>query len=109
MEKLNDLELEKSIAEIEGIEVSESVMMLRGNPIPTGRGLITDEYIEYDPLTNWLLLGPLMLKYEVQISYDSGFAVIHRKNVKAWGVTAIKSDKAGIPRAILECIIKANE
>ncbi len=66
MAKLTDLEIEKRIAKIEGIEVSESVMMLGGNPIPTGRGLITDKYIVFSPLTDDALCFQLMVKYKIQ-------------------------------------------
>jgi hypothetical protein len=102
---MDDLTLCKKIAEIEGLPLCDEWDCC-DNGVLTGTGKGDLEH--YNPLTKWSLLGPLMLKYEIEISYDNGFAVIHRKNVKAWGVTAIKSDKAGIPRAILECIVEAN-
>jgi predicted acetyltransferase len=54
------------------------------------------------------LLFDLMFKHEIDLSFSDGLVLVKRKNV-GWGVTAMKVSKADAPRAILECIIKANE
>jgi len=108
---MDDLTLCKKIAELEGVEVGESVMRFGDTTIPTGRGLIDDNFIEYNPLTNWLLLGPLMLKYEIEVDYQSMRCVFLESKRYADDLD-IKhvvdyDDVDQLPRAILECIIKS--
>lgn len=111
MAKLTDLELEKRIAEIEGITVSESIMMVKGNPIPTGRGLITDEYIEFNPLADRAMLWDLRLKHKVEIDDECTTCRIwdYEGNLDSgcnW-VVDYETDKH-LPRAMLEVIVEAN-
>jgi hypothetical protein len=108
MDKLSDLELEKRIAKIEGIEVSESVMMVKADPIPTGRGLITDEYIEFNPLTDKALLWDLAIKYRVKFDWVECPAGTGKAYFAFMGIGKV-TDYCGTPeRAVLECIVEAN-
>lgn len=55
------------------------------------------------------LLLDLIFKHEIDLSFSDGSALVKRKKLNAWGVAAIRVSKADAPRAILECIIQANE
>ena len=109
MDKLTDLDLEKRIAEIEGIEVSESVMMGKGGLIPTGRGLITDEYIEFNPLTDKAMLLDLIFGYGISICrYRDCVYIDADHNDRPPIALASLSSEEEFPRAVLEVIAEAN-
>lgn len=112
-----DLELCKKIAEIEGVDVVEDGGGLR-TYIKVGATCVKTLCENYNPLTNKALLFDLMVKYNVCI--DRGFAGIEQGLAEIWPkdidtcsligtyCAEFKSNE-GIPRAILECIVKAND
>lgn len=59
----------------------------------------------YNPIEDWQILGPLMVKYEVEIHYDYNNCVRYVNGFEV-GQCLIES-KAGISRAIVECILKS--
>jgi len=91
-----ELAIAKKIAEIEGVKS------------PTFR-MPFDEYIgrHYNPF-DWSILGPLMVKHEIEVDYVDSSAYI-RSNESAYKCWALFSCKEEVPRAILECIIKSQE
>ena len=100
--KLTDVDLCKKIAEIEGTNVSLSVMTLGKEQIPTGRGLVDENFVQYGPF-DWSLLGPLMVKYKVVVSYSFGYVSAD------YGINRyFYGEVSELPRAILECIVEAN-
>ncbi len=60
-----------------------------------------------DPLNDWGVLGPLMLKYKIEIDYFTSECTIwsgDRLQIKA--ITDFESESE-IPRAIIICILKS--
>jgi len=107
--ELTDLEICKRIAEIEGIKVSESVMQLGCDLIPTGRGMIDDNFMQYSPLENDALCFRLMIKYEINLSYDfkscnNRYVCFHNKHIET-----TLSRSVGANKAICLAIIEANK
>lgn len=96
---MNKLEISKKIAEIEKVDTRD---------VQVG-SLIFPFTMKYNPF-DWSILGPLMFKYEVDISHYTGWASI---SSDCTGEDAIVSeyfgDIEGAPMAILECIIKSKE
>ena len=108
MIKLTDLELCKKIAEIELKPLNEDMKE---------SGCVESEYTapkNYNPF-EWSLLGPLMVKHEVDTEFfngaNSGCTRICKTKEQSISVVIGESyfdDKTGLPRAILECIVEAN-
>jgi hypothetical protein len=65
MKELTDLEICKRIAEIEGVDANESLMQVGSCYIPTGRGLVDENFIQYNPLTDDALCFKLRIKYGI--------------------------------------------
>ncbi len=100
---MNDLELCKRIAEIEGLEFKvkrDAVLLL---PWPQYR----DKY-QYNPLTDKALLWDLMVKYRVDIDWRN--REIYSLNVKGDQIfiSSHYEDESGILRAVLLAIIEAH-
>lgn len=92
------LEIAKRIAEIDGVTVHEKLNSIYYYLKPFS-------VAEYNPF-NWSILGPLMVKYEVELSHFNEYVYIADDNGDDlfWEFFKNKQD---IPRAILECIIKS--
>jgi len=98
-----ELAIAKKIAEIEGIELREHSHSLYGfKSVYKPEGGIWQEYNPFD----WSILGPLMVRHKVGISYDNQFVFIDSSF--DYSASYYKSDE-DLPRAILECIIKSQE
>jgi hypothetical protein len=101
-----DLEITMKIAEIEGLDFTDECRA----DFLTG---IKENYIkvfncqEYNPF-DWSILGPLMVKYKVEIFYDEMTSQITEFGFNFIGNVPF-NDESEIPRAILECIIKSKE
>lgn len=100
---MDDLTLCKRIAEIENLDPKmfwvEKEKAFR---------LFTGEY--WNPLTDWALLGPLMVKYHVEVVYDYKECSVFKDNGEPLLIAAATThfnNDSQLPRAILECIIKA--
>jgi hypothetical protein len=113
---MNDLELCKAIAKIEGIGAVEEVMLLGGRaliitPPDTGNIYAPTALNIYAPLTDKELLFNLMVKYEVEADFDEKEVVIYVYTTE--GNPILKkfresfTDKEDIKVAILKVIIKA--
>ena len=92
------LELNKMIAELEGINFSDYK--------ECSNCYIYEEL--YSPIDDWDLLGPLMVKYKVGINHCEMFAT----NGDITSTKKHKSDayfksESEIPRAIIMCILKS--
>ena len=102
MGDLTDLELCKSIAEIEGVNLSENINDLTGN-----YETMDPPYISYNPTTNKELLFDLMVKHKVVIGYgsfnDSHCVYINDNQAE------IMVEESSLPRAILTAIVEANK
>ncbi len=108
---MNELELCKKIAEIEGLavadpgvvssrEYNESTCLI----IPHGKHS-PYSYV-YSPLTNKALLFDLQIKHGVVVKpHSGGFTDVFIDDYKILVVCATEDE---IPRAILECILEAN-
>jgi hypothetical protein len=68
MNKLTDLEICKRIAKIEGVDANESLMQVGSCYIPTGRGLVDENFIQYNPITDDALCLRLIDKHNVSIN-----------------------------------------
>lgn len=103
------LDLNKMIAELEGVHYMETryekdnfLAIVAENDFT---GTPPEMIGKYDPLTDWSLLGPLMVKYKVEINYHAECCSIYDSlNMVAYTVTIEKSE---IPRAIIICILKS--
>ena len=85
-----ELELNKMIAELEGENKSPSYSLL-----PASKNY-----------HNWMFLGPLMVKYKVEIDYDDNQMSIYKDSYIAASTIYFKSESE-IPRAIIMCILKS--
>ena len=65
MSKLTDLELCKKIAEIEGVEIYEEDNQFYGLCIFKVQHTVGLGPEVFNPVTNWNLTGPLMVKYGI--------------------------------------------
>ena len=106
---MNDLVICKRIAEIDGVKVSESVMQSGCNLIPTGRGMIDDNFMQYNPLENDALCFRLRIKHEINLSYDfkscsNRYMCFHNKDT-----STVLSRSVGANKAICLAIIEANK
>lgn len=105
---MNDLELCKKIAEIEGVEFSvRGNSVVADNPAEAIKDKLTDIY---NPLTNKALLFDLLVKYDVCICRYNDYVYIESDYTDAEHKAYESfSDEKDIPRAILECIVEANK
>ena len=86
-----ELELNKMIAELEGENKSPSYSLL-----PASKNY-----------HNWMFLGPLMVKYKVEIDYlDCECSIWCEDLIEAKATTRFKQESE-IPRAIIMCILKS--
>ena len=98
MIKLTDLELCKKIAEIEGVPI-DCIDCIDGEWLGIHGKYDIEEYNPFE----WSLLGPLMVKYKVVVSYSFGYvSADYGINRYFYGETS------ELPRAILECIVETN-
>jgi hypothetical protein len=112
---MNDLEVCKKIAELEGVEIKAAATHFIY--------WVDGEYSKYNPITDLSLLARAMFKYQVNIehctqfdcgpdgsgSYDIPYVCASIKDPKgAHAVTPLNdcSDEA-IARAVCECILKS--
>ena len=98
---MDDLEICKRIAEIEGIKLTIKCCYVNG--FFNRHALMTDEYEEYNPLTDDALCFQLMVKYKVDVRhYIDG-------SVDAY-ITFNKQEVTGsnLNRAICLAIIEAH-
>lgn len=105
-----DLELNKMIAELEGenhfityigYPFNKEMLCINDGVIPSNDD--PEGYDIYDCVNDWGLIGPLMVKYKVEIDYDFN-------NCKIWGDNKRAIDfesESEIPRAIIMCILKS--
>tara|TARA_R110002020_G_scaffold469317_1_gene694274 strand:+ start:52 stop:381 length:330 start_codon:yes stop_codon:yes gene_type:complete len=101
-----ELELNKMIAELEGVKWHEFKNVSKTRVwLCTEYNSDADDWPEYNVLTDWNLLGPLMFKYEVEIHYDYNNCVRYVSGVEV-GQFLFKN-KSEIPRAIIMCILKS--
>ncbi len=91
MNELTDLELCKRVADIEGVDVEYSEEFNALFRVKVQHGLSATHY---NPLTNKALLFDLMVKYKHLLDMDDCFMYVK---------------DSMIPRAILECIVEANQ
>jgi hypothetical protein len=97
---MNDLEMCKAMAEIEGIELK-----LDGTRMPTKGFSKRNLTPPYNPITDIALNCALRDKYEVGIDYNVGSCiVIHGEEFRE---DCFESNDE-IPRVVIECILKAN-
>jgi hypothetical protein len=110
-----ELEIAKKIAEIEGYKAAikkfksdayecgyHAHVYLYENP--NGRGFWCNTYNPFD----WSILGPLMFKYEVDVSHYSGWASVASEYTDRTPIAQeYFGDLDGAPMAILKCIIKS--
>jgi len=70
---LTDLEIEKYIAEIEGVKFRVRNEVLEAHPFTVATGFSCAHMgKEYSPLRSWNITGPLMVKYDVvRYAYDA--------------------------------------
>jgi len=111
---MNNLQVAKAIAELEGVEVEEVQYYGSahgGEDYPVllrvRRGVHGERY---DPL-DWSILGSLMVKYEVEVDYIgmwTDIAYIGAKGIVKHHEPIKFESKEDIPRAVCECILKAN-
>lgn len=103
---MNKLELCKAIADIDGVSVSlaswgKLELMLISN---------STKREEYNPLTNKALLFDLEYKYDVSTCRYGEFVYIESEYADRPHKASISfSSKEDKPRAILECIVEANQ
>ena len=98
MIKLTDLELCKKIAEIEGVPI-DCIDCIDGEWLGIHGKYDIEEYNPFE----WSLLGPLMVKYKVVVSYSFGYVSAD------YGINRyFYGEVSELPRAILECIVEAN-
>ncbi len=86
--------------ELTELKLNEMMAELEGCPFP-----------EFGPpdFHDWRLLGPLMVKYRVEIDYlDSGCSIWHQHLIIVKGKSVFKSESE-IPRAIILCILKSEK
>ena len=78
-------EINLRCAELLGINVSESVMQLGISFIPTGRGLIDENFMQYDPCNNWGDAGPIIEKCWVELMaiYDEFYCLTKWESIIA--------------------------
>lgn len=126
---MDKLTLCKKIAEIEGVKVSECKGQLIRMDLPFGTSLnamlslskaktlndykmAQDEYGKayYDPTKDKTMLWDLFVKHEAEIDYKEGKIWIEFGDCKQKLALSIFDclDKDTIPRAVLECIVEAN-
>ena len=100
---MNELELCKAIAKIEGLTLTYSSNIGGwSSGTPYGK----DDY-EYNPLINKVMLFDLMVKHGVVVKpHSGGFTDVFIDDYKILVVCATDDE---IPRAILECILEANQ
>jgi hypothetical protein len=103
---MNDLEIAKRIAEIEGIEVFKEGNHLL-TPDDQGYFVRNNKTCGYYNPFRWATLGPLMLKHNITPSMRN-LIVSTRSSTGRISIFRVKT-KEEIPRAILECIIKSKE
>jgi len=120
MDKLTDLELEKRIAVIEGVNYfitkgeAPFVGILSENDFT---GTPPELIGKFSPRTDKALLLDLIFKHKVCI--DRGFAGVNQGLVEIWPKEIATCDLIGtyssefnseeeFPRAVLECIVEAN-
>jgi len=93
---MNDLELCKKFAELEGVEFSSVES--------TNQRGIVETLINYNPITDLALTMAAVIKYEVEVCY-------RYKTVAVWiestWIQVTYKDKVGLPRAVIECILKS--
>ena len=95
--KLTDLELCKKIAEIEGVPI-DCIDCIDGEWLGIHGKYDIEEYNPFE----WSLLGPLMVKYKVVVSYSFGYVSAD------YGINRyFYGEVSELPRAILECIVEA--
>ena len=102
----DELAIAKRITEIEGLIVT--VKICKGDDEYWMQARKPGYYNgDYNPF-NWSILGPLMVKHDIEISYFYNYVYINDGNDDDlyWEYFKNKSD---IPRAILECIITSKE
>lgn len=109
---MNDLELCKRIAEIDGVDISmnlsKTYWLDKGKPRHNPDGNWSIGYEEYNPLTNKALLFDLMVKYEVRLDSVTNLDG-EVKGYYAYVKGECASSIHGAPeRPILECIVEAN-
>ncbi len=112
MSELTDLELCKRIAEIERVDVTESDGGLWVY-VKVGATCVKTLVSIYSPLTNKALLFDLMLKHKVEPEYYEpddmvSSMVIYAKDYSLLARSEFK-EECDAPRAILECIVRANQ
>lgn len=113
--KLTDLELCKKIAEIEGFDLNDGDW---GQEFPFVLCCaLNDDHLNFDrdADSGKAPLFDLMVKYGVNIEHDlngGGEAAVWRKT-QSGAIGALARckfcDSTEVPRAILECIVEANE
>jgi len=105
---MNDLELIKRIAEIEGVDLRFFSISKRDNGtfyVFADNGATRN--INY--LTDKALLWDLMVKYEVNINHADMY-VFMTESDGGWSYSHVDYDDiSDLPRAILECIVKSDE
>ena len=99
MSKLTDLELCKKIAEIEGIHVFQEDNHFHGLCIFKVQHTIGLGPEVYNPVTNWSLTGPLMVKHDITHEIDCDLYVTYAIDA---GISAYDKD---LQRAILLAIV----
>ena len=107
-----ELEIAKKIAEIEGIELTKQISTAPETGEEAEWYSVSDasSLAEHEELYNpfsWSILGPLMVKYDVEPSYHNT-KLIDIRICGGAGISAVTCKTKGeIPSAILECIIKS--
>lgn len=96
-----ELELNKMIAELEGVKTHLSLLA-------DCELINTISYGVYDPVKDWRLLGPLMVKYKVSVFYPvKVISIASEFSGKPPAARVDYKDKSEIPRAIIMCILKS--
>ena len=111
-----ELEIAKKIAGIEGVhdKIIEAIKNQQRNHnhflATTSTNSVSSPTVQsYESIYNpfdWSILGPLMLKYEVEPCYRYNEVAVW---VESTWIKESFTDKSDIPRAMLECIIKSRE
>ena len=102
---LSDLEICKKLAELEGIDFSSSRLgVLQYFKV----GDMGKETKKYNPITDWSILGPLMVKYKVEVDYTCMDVSIYLKDYTVPVSVRTFDNEEGIPEAICLCILEAN-
>ena len=106
-----DLELNKMIGELEGevlVIYNESNLLHENDQGHMYENNMTMDW--YNPIKDWRILGPLMVKYKVCLCRENNSVYIINPNAKSYDYNPMLAEvefesESEIPRAIIMCIL----